>query len=198
MVPKSRLAAEGKVSSLDFYLLVSLLPLFFLLPFPFTEHLLGFILVGSFHKNAEFSWVYSKVQCKWFKKFKAKIFFCISGRNHPSNNNSCGSSEKAQGSKIIPFKPQCPRRNSLDWSLCISLRISSENVIKDQSIFPLMIILLILIAFALDVVLILSGEICRWSLLGLKQGLYRVLNSWKSLGICPAIFQTWKKSGKKS
>ena len=40
-----------------------------------------------------------------------------------------------------------------------------------------MIILLILIAFALDVVLILSGEICRWSLLGLKQGLYRVLNS---------------------
>ena len=127
MVPKSRLAAEGKVSSLDFYLLVSLLPLFFLLPFPFTEHLLGFILVGSFHKNAEFSWVYSKVQCKWFKKFKAKIFFCISGRNHPSNNNSCGSSEKAQGSKIIPFKPQCPRRNSLDWSLCISLRISSEK-----------------------------------------------------------------------
>ena len=28
------------------------------------------------------------------------------------------------------------------------------------------------------------------------QGSYRVLNSWKSLKICPAIFQTWKKSGK--
>ena len=28
------------------------------------------------------------------------------------------------------------------------------------------------------------------------QGSYRVLNSWKSLDICPAIFQTWKKSGK--
>ena len=28
------------------------------------------------------------------------------------------------------------------------------------------------------------------------QGSYRVLNSWKSLKICPAIFQTWKKFGK--
>ena len=28
------------------------------------------------------------------------------------------------------------------------------------------------------------------------QGSYRVLNSWKSQELCPAIFQTWKKSGK--
>ena len=28
------------------------------------------------------------------------------------------------------------------------------------------------------------------------QSSYRVLNSWKSLEICPAVFQTWKKSGK--
>ena len=28
------------------------------------------------------------------------------------------------------------------------------------------------------------------------QGSYRVLNFWKSHGVCPAIFQTWKKSGK--
>ena len=28
------------------------------------------------------------------------------------------------------------------------------------------------------------------------KGSYGVLNSWKSLEVCPAIFQTWKKSGK--
>ena len=44
---------------------------------------------------------------------------------------------------------------------------------------------------------------CHWYiaspltiLLYLHMGSYRVLNSWKSLEICPAIFQTWKKSGK--
>ena len=30
----------------------------------------------------------------------------------------------------------------------------------------------------------------------LTRGSYRFLNSWKSLEICPVIFQTWKKSGK--
>ena len=33
----------------------------------------------------------------------------------------------------------------------------------------------------------LSGIYCL-------QGWYRVLNSWKSLEVCPAIFQNWKKS----
>ena len=32
--------------------------------------------------------------------------------------------------------------------------------------------------------------------INMMQGSYRVLNSWKNLDICPAIFQTWEKSGK--
>ena len=52
-------------------------------------------------------------------------------------------------------------------------------MIKDQSIFTLMIILLILITFVLDVVLILSGEICCWSLLGLKAGFVESLEFLK-------------------
>ena len=49
-----------------------------------------------------------------------------------------------------------------------SLRISSENVIKDHRIFPLVIILLILITLSPDNVWILLGENCFWSLLALK------------------------------
>ena len=52
---KVQACAEGKVSPLDFDLLLSLLPtsFFCLLSFPFTEHLLGFVLVGSFLKTEE-------------------------------------------------------------------------------------------------------------------------------------------------
>ena len=49
-----------------------------------------------------------------------------------------------------------------------SLRISSENLIKDHRIFPLVIILLILITSSPDNVWILLGENCFWSLLALK------------------------------
>ena len=49
-------------------------------------------------------------------------------------------------------------------------------MIKDQNIFTLMIILLILLTFALDVVLILWGEICCWSILGLEAEF--VTESW--------------------
>ena len=48
------------------------------------------------------------------------------------------------------------------------LTISWENLIKDQSIFSMVIILLILIALSLDSVWILLGETCCWSLLALK------------------------------
>ena len=48
------------------------------------------------------------------------------------------------------------------------LRITWENLIKDQGIFPLVIILLILITLSLDNVWILLGENCFWSLLALK------------------------------
>ena len=47
-------------------------------------------------------------------------------------------------------------------------RISQENLIKDQGIFPLVIILLILITLSLDNVWILLGENCCWSLLALE------------------------------
>ena len=46
--------------------------------------------------------------------------------------------------------------------------ISWENLIKDQSIFSMVIILLILITLSLDSVWILLGENCWWSLLALK------------------------------
>ena len=46
-------------------------------------------------------------------------------------------------------------------------RISWENLIKDQSIFSLMIILLILITLSLDNVWICNGENWCWSPLGL-------------------------------
>ena len=42
------------------------------------------------------------------------------------------------------------------------------NLIKDQGIFPWVIILLILITLSLDNVWILLGENCYWSLLELK------------------------------
>ena len=47
------------------------------------------------------------------------------------------------------------------------LTISWENLIKDQSIFSIVIILLILITLSLDSVWML-GETCCWSLLALK------------------------------
>ena len=48
------------------------------------------------------------------------------------------------------------------------LRISWENLIKDQGIFSLLIILLILITISLDNLWISLGENWCWSLLGLK------------------------------
>ena len=47
-------------------------------------------------------------------------------------------------------------------------RISWENLIKDQSIFPKVIILLILVNFSFDNVLILREENSCWSLLELE------------------------------
>ena len=46
--------------------------------------------------------------------------------------------------------------------------VSWENLIKDQSIFPLVIILLILIIFSLDCLFALSGQNLCWSLLRVK------------------------------
>ena len=63
-----------------------------------------------------------------------------------------------------PFKPRYPHTNSTDWSSYISLRISEENLFKDQGIFLTVIILLILITFCLNDVLILLGENWCWSL----------------------------------
>ena len=48
------------------------------------------------------------------------------------------------------------------------LRISWENLKKDQGIFTLVIILLILITFSFDNVWIFLGENWCWSALGLK------------------------------
>ena len=54
--------------------------------------------------------------------------------------------------------------------------INEEKLIKDQSTFPMMIILLILITFCLDDVFVMLGENWYWSLMGLK-GLIRMCTS---------------------
>ena len=72
--------------------------------------------------------------------------------------------------------------------------MSWENLIKDQSIFSMVIILLILITLSLDSVWILLGENCCWSLLALKRLIklskYQVLQS-------PAKLSLFKKMLKK-
>ena len=50
----------------------------------------------------------------------------------------------------------------------ISLRISGENLMKDQGIFFLVIILSVLLTLSLENVWIMLGENWCWSLLGLK------------------------------
>ena len=50
----------------------------------------------------------------------------------------------------------------------ISLRISGENLMKDQDIFSLVIILSVLLTLSLENVWIMLGENWCWSLLGLK------------------------------
>ena len=74
--------------------------------------------------------------------------------------------------------PQCICVNPLSLNIHLQilqsnlytfpLRISCENLIKDQGIFSLVIILLILITLFLDNVWILLGENWCWSLLGPK------------------------------
>ena len=48
------------------------------------------------------------------------------------------------------------------------LRIIWKNLIEERSLFPLLIIFLVLITFSLDYILISLGENWCWSLLGLK------------------------------
>ena len=61
------------------------------------------------------------------------------------------------------------------------LTISWENLIKDQSIFSMVIILLILITLSLDSVWILVGETCCWPLSALK-GLRAQIACYKQKG----------------
>ena len=68
----------------------------------------------------------------------------------------------------ISLYPQYQHTDSPNWSLYISITIRWENLVKDQSIFPQVIILWILTTFSVDCVLILLGENWCWSLLGFK------------------------------
>ena len=68
------------------------------------------------------------------------------------------------------FKPQYTHTNSPHSYSYISLEISRESLIKDESIFSLVNIWLILITLSADNVWILLGEIWCWSLLRLKRG----------------------------
>ena len=66
------------------------------------------------------------------------------------------------------LKPQYPHTNSRDLSPKSPKWISSENLIKDQRIFPWVITISILITFPLVFDLIFLGLNCCWSVLGLK------------------------------
>ena len=61
---------------------------------------------------------------------------------------------------LISNSPYCQSYSSCDVSL--------ENLVLDQLIIPQMIFFFILITCLLDFVLILSGEILSWSLMGVK------------------------------
>ena len=74
-----------------------------------------------------------------------------------------------QSNQFNPLTPKQYLHTILQTELqTISQRISWENIIIDQSIFPLVVLVLILITFSFDDVLVLSGENSCWSLLGLK------------------------------
>ena len=64
---------------------------------------------------------------------------------------------------VNPLGPNNNIQNSQDWSSYKIWGISGENLIKDQSIFPLVIILLILTTFWLNDGLILLRENKCWS-----------------------------------
>ena len=70
---------------------------------------------------------------------------------------------------VYHFKLQYQQTNSPDWSPYISLKISWENLLKDQSIFLMVSISWILKTISFDYVWILVGENWCWSLLGLKE-----------------------------
>ena len=64
---------------------------------------------------------------------------------------------------VNPPSPNNNIQNSQDWSSYKIWGISGENLIKDQSIFPSVIILLILTTFWLNDGLILLRENKCWS-----------------------------------
>ena len=80
----------------------------------------------------------------------------------------CNESFHSKTSQLT-LKPQDPKANSPDLSPHISFKNSWENLVKDQSILPLVINLIILITFTLDDLLMLLGENWCWSLLGPKR-----------------------------
>ena len=70
---------------------------------------------------------------------------------------------------VYHFKTQYQQTSSPHWSLYISLKLSCENLLKDQRIFPMVSISWILKTICFDYVWILLGENWCWSLLGLKR-----------------------------
>ena len=73
-----------------------------------------------------------------------------------------------EGSFINPLSPNIHVQILQTGLYTFPLRISWENLIKDQGIFSLVIILLTVITFSLANVWISLGENWCWSLLGLK------------------------------
>ena len=74
------------------------------------------------------------------------------------------------------------------------LRISWENLIKDQGIFSLVIILLILITISLDNLWISLGENWCWSLLGFKGLALNIIRLLSALIYIPFWKLQWKLS----
>ena len=103
----------------------------------------------------------------WISLFLTSIFTQITAKE-PSLESMCN---------INPSSPNIPIQ-ILQTDLHTSpVTISWENLIKDQSIFSMAIILLILITLSLDSVWILLGETCCWSLFALK-GLTSFVTLW--------------------
>ena len=105
------------------------------------------------------------------KKFFIEFLFCLVLPNTLVPMLSSLYSFTVENHIVFRFNPLSPniKIQILHTDLyTFPLRISWENLIKDQGIFSLVIILLILIASSLNNIWILLGENWSWSLLVLK------------------------------
>ena len=97
-------------------------------------------------------------------QLKNKQWYC---RHEPEINTTLRIIKFSKEEIYQPLTPKISLAILLTTGHII-LDVSSENLVLDQLIIPKLILFFILIASLLDIVLITSGEILFWSLIGVK------------------------------